>query len=129
MAGLIDGEGSIGLSYHTNKLYRSPSVSVASTTPEIVQWCKDNYGGSISTKRVYQSHHKPSWAWRIGRWDQIESLLLTILPYMLEPEKIRRANLILSEYKLVTVRNGKYTESQRKAKLEFENRFLNKGSK
>lgn len=124
MAGLLDGEGSIGISYHYNRLYRSPSISVTSTTEELVNWCKQNYGGFISKKKTYQEHHKPCWVWSLTKWADIENLLTNVLPFMLEPEKIRRGRLLLEEYKAVTVRNGKYTEPQRQAKLNFEQRFL-----
>lgn len=126
MAGLLDGEGSIGISYHYNRLYRSPSISVTSTTEEIVKWCQVNYGGFISKKKTYQEHHKPSWVWSLTKWSDIEHLLTNVLPHMIEPEKIRRGNMLLEEYKAVTVRNGKYSDSQREAKLDFEKRFLAK---
>jgi hypothetical protein len=124
MAGLIDGEGSIILSHSSNKAYRAPSLSIASTTPELVEWCKENYGGFISTKKVYQEHHRPSWVWQLASWDKLTECLSEVLPYMLEPNKRARARMILEEYKPVNPRNGKYTEAMRLAKLSFEERFL-----
>jgi hypothetical protein len=51
-------------------------------------------------------------------------ILTLILPYMKEPSKIYRGNLILSDYKLVTPRNGKYSEQQQIAKKFFEYKFF-----
>lgn len=47
-----------------------------------------------------------------------------ILPYMKEPEKIKRAQLIVNEYKQLTPRNGKYSKEQLSKKLNFEERFF-----
>lgn len=111
MAGLMDGEGSITLvkNYGSSnpELYRFPYVSVASTTFELVQFCKDNFGGSISTKKVYQDHHKPSYAWALQSRQAVE-LLDILVPYMLEPEKIRRAQLVIA-FQRIKPRNGRYT--------------------
>jgi hypothetical protein len=51
-------------------------------------------------------------------------MLERISPYLRVPEKVSRANLILTRYKAVTPRNGKYSEVQRGSKLEFEYSFF-----
>lgn len=111
MAGLIDGEGSVSLDKNYNSsdpdLYRIPSLTVASTTPAIVDFCKSHFGGSISTKKVYQDHHKPSFVWAL-RHQQAVALLIELLPFMLEPEKIRRADLLI-RFQAERPRNGKYS--------------------
>lgn len=124
MAGLMDGEGTIGITYYTNKLFRSPYISITTTTPEIADWLKETYGGLICQQKVYKDHHKPSWSWRLTNKEKIFSLLSAILPYMKEPDKVRRGNLLLDEYDSVTLRNGKYSEEQRARKLDYESRFL-----
>lgn len=125
MAGLLDGEGTIGIArFDTKGRFRAPYISVSSTTPAIMQWLKANYGGNISTQKVYQSHHKQSWSWKLRNLPQLFELLENVLPHMLEPEKIRRGRLILDEYRLVTPRNGKYTPEMLERKRNFESRFL-----
>lgn len=125
MAGLMDGEGTIGISYlHSYRQFRTPYVSMSTTTPEISTWLKDSFGGSVSNHKVYQEHHKPSQSWKLTTWKPLTELLTNILPHMLEPEKVRRGNLLLDTYKLVTVRNGKYTDEERDRKLAFEKDFL-----
>lgn len=126
MAGLLDGEGTIGISRSDTKgRFRAPYISITSTTPEIIEWLKNTYGGNVSIQKTYQAHHKQAWSWRLRNLPQIFSLLENVLPYMLEPEKIRRGKLILNEYKLVTPRNGKYTPIMLQAKIDFEKDFLN----
>lgn len=124
IAGIIDGEGSICLTQNNANEYRSPSITVASTTYELMEYLKNNIGGSISTKKVYKETHKPSWQWAIKTNKTIE-LLTEIKDYLLVPEKKYRANLIVNEYKAVTPRNGKYTEEMLAKKLDFEKRFFN----
>ena len=40
------------------------------------------------------------------------------------PSKKKRAELILTKYKLVTSRNGGYSEEMLKAKIDFYNEFI-----
>jgi hypothetical protein len=127
MAGLLDGEGTIGISTtRATDKYRSPYVSVTSTTPEIIAWLHENFGGHVRNQKVYKDHWKPSQVWQLKNIPQIMELLKNVVPHMLEPEKIRRANLLLTEYPAVTVRNGKYTDEQRERKLAFETSFLSR---
>lgn len=123
MAGLLDGEGTIGIAFNTGK-NRSPYISVTSTTYEIVQWLVKTYGGHIVKQKVYKDHHKQSWCWKISRKDLVFNVIDRVVPLMKEPEKVRRGMLIRAEYDLVTMRNGKYTPEQAAAKQDFEVRVL-----
>ena len=119
-AGLIDGEGSIQLDKGSR--FRYPVVSMASTTYELLSFMKENYGGSISSKKLYKENHKESWSWCVTH-DRAIDTLARVVVYLREPTKKRKAELILAEYKLLTPRNGKYTEEAARLKLDFENRF------
>ena len=125
MAGLIDGEGTVGITKDSGK-FRIPYISVSTTTPEIASWLKENFGGIVCNQKVYKAHHKQSYSWRLRNIPQVFALLEQILPYMLEPDKIRRGTLLLSEYKLVTPRNGKYSNEMLERKKDFESRFLSR---
>lgn len=125
MAGLLDGEGTIGIARSDTKgRFRAPYISISSTTPEIIQWLKETYGGHVSIQKTYQDHHKQAWSWKLRNLSDLYDLLDNVLPFMLEPDKIRRGTLILNEYKAVTPRNGKYTSEMLERKQEFESRFL-----
>lgn len=124
IAGIIDGEGSICLSKdNASNQFRYPNIQVSSTTYEILQYLKDKIGGSISKRTETNEKYKQSWKWQIKTNLTIE-LLEQIVEYLLVPEKIYRAKLIINEYKQVTPRNGKYSEEKIKAKLDFEKRFF-----
>ena len=123
-AGLIDGEGTITLLRRSSMApFRHPIVTVASCTYELLQFLKATYGGSISSKKVTKEGHSPAWTWAVINDGALE-FLKCVRPFLKEPEKQRRADLILREYKSLTIRNGKYNEDQKLAKLEFEKRFF-----
>ena len=126
MAGLMDGEGTIGIARNrASDLYRKPYISISTSTIPIQEWLLENFGGHVSISKKYQEHHTQAYSWKLRTVSPIMELLREIRPYMLETEKIRRADLILNEYASITVRNGKYTEEEKQAKLNFERRFLN----
>lgn len=124
IAGIIDGEGSILLSRaRKTALFRTPIVSVSSTTLEILKYLQSHYGGFISKHKIYKTHHKQSWSWKLEHTKAIE-LCRDMLPYLLEPEKRRRAKLLVDVYNRVTPRNGKYSLELLKAKEAFEYEFF-----
>ncbi len=124
VAGIIDGEGSILLSKQTkNAQFRCPIVSVSSTTMAILEFLQAHYGGSISKAKTYQAHHKPSWSWKVSYNGAIK-ICTDVLPLLLEPEKVRRAKLLVFSYPEVTRRNGRYSEEELLAKMRFEEEFL-----
>lgn len=124
IAGLFDGEGTVTLSYNNKKdTFRTPIVSISSTSIELLEFLTSEFGGSIVKQKVYKEHHKQSWSWRLQRRNAI-NFLNCILPYMREKSKISRANLICNNYIKLTPRNGKYSEKAKSAKLEFEKKFF-----
>ncbi len=122
-AGLLDGEGSIMLSRASVGKTRCPHVSISSTTIELLEFMKNHFGGHIVNKKTYKAHHKQSWSWQI-KYNAAYQFCETILPYLKEPEKKRRAKLIVNRYKSVTPRNGKYTYEMMRERKLFEQEFL-----
>lgn len=124
-AGIVDGEGTVTLSrIDGNKSpWRRPVVTVSSTTRELLEYLQLHFGGTICKQKTYQDHHKQSWSWRVS-YAKAERLLRCILPYMIEPEKIRRAHMILNYYKALTTCNGNYSEEEKELKRAFERCFF-----
>ena len=123
IAGLLDGEGCVTLLRQHRGANRVPVVSISNNYRELLDPLKQQYGGSISAKRPANPNHKINYDWKlVGR--KAISFLTDILPYMLHPEKIRRASLIIEEYLLYTPRNGKYTREMLRRKLQFEHDFF-----
>ena len=77
IAGIIDGEGSVCLTRNAPNEHRSPALSVSSTTKEMLDYLKENLGGSISTAKKYKESHKDAWHWNIRGNKAIE--ILTII--------------------------------------------------
>jgi hypothetical protein len=124
-AGLFDGEGTVTLTkMNAANQFRAPGVSLSSTTYTLVDFMKSTFGGQIiKLKRAKSQGHKQAWHWQTYRGSAI-NVLEQISPYLREPEKRRRALLILEQYKVVTPRNGKYTPEQIELKEAFEATFF-----
>jgi intein/homing endonuclease len=120
-AGLIDGEGTITLS--KGGKFRYPVVSVTSTSRELIDFLHSTFQGVVVNQKTYKDHHKPAWVWKVS-YDQAIEFIIDVRPFMKEPSKCKRCDLILSSYKKLTNRNGKYTPEQIQAKLDFETAFL-----
>lgn len=122
-AGLVDGEGSVCLTRRKANEHRSPSISVPNCAATLTSWMWVTFGGSLSGKRPSKSNHRLSTVWSLSGDKALEVLRL-IRPYMREPEKCRRADLLLRDYKRVTSRNGKYAAEALRKKRSFERDFL-----
>lgn len=123
-AGLIDGEGTITLSrLHASCRFRAPVVSVSSTTRQLLEFLQVTFGGAICTHKTYKAHHKPHWSWRVARNDAI-NFLRNVSPHLKEPEKRRRAELLVHVYPKLTPRNGRYSETGLHQKIAFEDTFF-----
>lgn len=124
VAGIIDGEGSIMLiKKDSASKYRTPMVTVSSTTRELLEYLKFHFGGCILTKNEKRENYKESFTWKI-EYDKALECCELIQPYILVPEKSYRIDLLLNQYKAVTKRNGKYSNEEALAKIQFENLFL-----
>lgn len=122
-AGLFDGEGTVTLTKRNSNEYRSPVITLTSTTKEIVYFCKSTFGGSVSDQKISKDHYKKSYVWGISSNRAINTMKL-IIPYIKEPKKISRINYIINNYKKVTPRNGKYSQEMAIVKLNFEKEFF-----
>jgi len=126
IAGIIDGEGSIMLQrFHTNQ-YPAPCVSIASTTIELLTWLKDTigYGVIIKKKNYNPEKHKLSYSFVIKQNNAIK-LLEDIYPYLIIESKRKRAEMIITQYKALTPRNGRYTDELLAKKEMFYEEFIN----
>lgn len=126
LAGLLDGEGTITLERSSNpRAFRAPLVSISSTDRELVDAALSIAGaGWVQTKkRAAQAHWKQGYEYRVKNAAAIE-LLGKLRPYLRCPAKVHRADMLLHEYGELTKRNGRYSEQERQAKLDFETRFL-----
>lgn len=125
IAGIIDGEGSIMLQrFHSNE-FPAPCVSIASTSLELLEWIKKTVekGAIISKKNYNPEVHKDCYSYVLRRNDAIY-LIKEIYPYLIIDSKRKRAELILTNYKALTPRNGRYSLEMLEAKESFYNEFI-----
>jgi hypothetical protein len=125
IAGIVDGEGSIGLWRHHKNETHSPRVTVANNNLALLQWIQSKVGGVIVSKKKRQAHHGDSYAWSICQ-NRAIAFLNEIKGYLII--KKQQAELITGEYKAVTHRAGKYTPEMlmKKEALVAKIRELNK---
>lgn len=125
IAGIIDGEGSIILQrFHSNE-HPAPCVSIASTSMELLIWVKKVVGtGVIVSKKNYQPDiHKDCFSY-VLKSNAALSLLEDIAPYLIIDTKVKRAKLILERYKVLTPRNGRYSDELLEMKKLFYDEFI-----
>ena len=84
VAGIIDGEGYIGLYNAVNGNFRL-QVGVTNTNEWLIQWLKFAFGGHIHQLHIRHPNSKVSYEWRVfGR--QALGFLTLVCPYL----KIKR---------------------------------------
>ncbi|MGE4284279.1 MAG: LAGLIDADG family homing endonuclease [Clostridia bacterium] len=125
IAGIIDGEGSIMLiRFHRNQ-FPAPCVSVASTSLELLEYIKTKTGaGTIKSKKNYKpSKHENSYVYTV-KYNNAIILLQEIEPYLIILQKKLRAKMIITKYKQLTPRNGRYSKELLKSKETFYDMFM-----
>ena len=122
-AGLFDGEGSISLVRQHNNRWPSPQVAVASADFEVVRWCQERFGGGIVAKQPRKPTHSVSYDWRLTDRRAL-AFLEQIRPYLVIERKIRRIDLLLSDYLACTPRNGRYSEEMTERKQALIEAFF-----
>jgi hypothetical protein len=124
IAGIIDGEGSITLTRMHKGEHRRPCITIASTDKELLIYLKNLTDGVINNKRNYNPiKHKDSFTLTIKKKDKVFEVLEKVQPYLRVNKKRARANWILKYYESVSPRNGKYSSTLLKQKLQFEEDF------
>lgn len=121
-AGIVDADGCVTM--RPSETFRHPQLVVDSTDLEILHELINLYGGGLVGKRRTQAHHRQCWSWRLYGAHNVLACLGEIVPYMRCPAKVARARILLDEYPVLTSRCGNYSDTQRAAKYEMENRFM-----
>jgi len=93
IAGLIDGEGYIGLSKSPNKF--SPRLGIGMTDYDVLVWLKDLVGGNLSRKHRSFITDAPCWQYSMTA-SVLREVLPVIAPYL--KVKQRQAYLMLTYF-------------------------------
>jgi hypothetical protein len=96
LAGLLDGEGCIGVHLRarqhrgSEQKNHAPSfrilLNVTNTNREVLDWLRSYLGGSVTQKTRETLRNRPAWVWRQQRTDAAQAILKKCLPYL----KIKR---------------------------------------
>lgn len=96
LAGYIDGDGCFFISKVTNKnrtAYKFPqAIIISSVNKEILDWCKQLYGGSISTNYNVPKDNKPLHYYGLRKLKAVP-LTEEIYPYLVEKREEARVFL------------------------------------
>lgn len=100
LAGLVDGEGTITITKQkNNKRKRTMGyrvrLTVGSTDRLVLEWCKENFGGTIQTSMNGGMHHKQLYQWVLGM-EKAVWLLRKMKQYLII--KPAQAELVLDFY-------------------------------
>lgn len=126
IAGIIDGEGTVTLTSDHKGEFPAPKVSIANNDLALLKWIKEKTGaGVIIARSKRQPQHGNQYVLDFSN-NAALTLLKEVEHYLLV--KNRHAQLLLTRYKSVTPRNGRYAPEIRAAKMRLvaEIRMLNR---
>ena len=114
LAGIIDGEGNIGINLSKKGKWQNCDnykirLTISGTDMRLMNWLVENFGGWICKKPIYKKEHKQSYNWSL-MCSQAGDVLEMVLPYLII--KRQQAMIMVSYRKLQAFK--KYTYPQRK---------------
>lgn len=128
LAGIIDGEGSVNITYLEKRREYRMRLYVVNTDIRLINWLSDNFGGLVYHAKRHTVKH-PSWKEKY-EWVYIPSkdkvgLLEELLPYMVvKPEQLSIAIEYLKTTSKPGIRIGEEAKNIRKS-LHAKLRILN----
>jgi hypothetical protein len=128
-AGIIDGEGTIGIYGHRKNAskykYSDLVVQVANTKVELIQWLQFKFGGKFCFFQPHRLRQSSFYNWRLYNKKAVEFIKL-ILPYL----KIKRANAELAiEYQSRKGRKGQHLTDTKRALQEVDRLLMHQYNK
>jgi hypothetical protein len=90
LAGVFDGEGSVGIGFHKLNSSTHLVVSLSSTNLELMKWCLKHFGGVYYVQS--RGVHKTEFKWMPKGKKNREIFFLGILPYLI----IKRKQVLLA---------------------------------
>jgi len=118
LAGVFDGEGSVGIAIHKLNSSTHLVISLSSTNIELMEWCIKHFGGVYYTQS--RGTHRIEYKWMPKGKKNREVFFLGILPYLI----IKRKQVLLAlEYDRLGSHNPEARTKMREQMLSF-----NKGS-
>jgi hypothetical protein len=83
LAGIIDGEGAVGLgSSPHGRFLVCPYLDIGNTSPELFDWIESEFGGIRRHKRGRAINRKQMFQWRVRRTRDVLALLKAVFPFL-----------------------------------------------
>jgi hypothetical protein len=122
LAGLIDGEGWLGIEERGNSY--GLRITVCMTSNKTIQYLQSLLSGHVYIKKEgYRYNQKPQYVWEIWSVEDVGSLLLLIKDYLVT--KSQNAEVLL-EFAKVKLDNWNNPNVEREKQLYLENKRLNR---
>lgn len=119
LAGLFDGEGTIGYYYKTALKYHVMQCAISNSSPEIMDWLKNKIPfGSIAITNNKKCKYI-NWSWICNSKLQVIEFLTTIRPYLIF--KLKQVDLLLSLWNAEKEIGCKSGVKLSKETIEFRN--------
>jgi len=132
LAGIIDGEGCLGISKNSTKKQRQKNpkyqseVCVVNTNHALMDWLQNKIGGLVNARKNYQEETwKTAYRWRIKE-GQHSTLLKSILPYLIIKKKQAELIIEFQETKKLQSLFGRELSDEQKDTREFYYQSLKK---
>lgn len=88
LAGLIDGEGTIGLARRSigadgRLVGFEPYIKVVNTNKPVIDWCLDHFEGHNRTRAPQKAHYKTLYGWEINGLKAVKALLDRVQQFLI----------------------------------------------
>ena len=102
LAGIVEGEGTIGIEKGKIDKYRKNHkyilrLQVVNTDKRLLNWLKENYGGTVDIKSEAKENWRRVYQWRLGS-KRAYTLLKCMRPYLVF--KKEQADLAIEFYQM-----------------------------
>ena len=81
LAGIIDGEGNLGVYKHTH--YYSMRISVSNANRDLVDWLRENFGYNDAARLSHSENRKTIYTWEINSPKKVYNIAKKILPFLI----------------------------------------------
>lgn len=109
IAGIMDGEGCIGLYFRPERRHIKPLIRIVNTNREIIDMLATEFGGYITITKA-DGIRKEKYTWSLTNLKSIQNFLSTIYSYLTIKRPQATKMLMWCEYRLNGSYNKKYTE-------------------
>lgn len=126
LAGIIDGEGSIGFRKVKVKkciggISLQPRLRISMCDKELIYWLKNSFGGGLHTRRRLENSFKDSYCWSVYG-NKMREIIKKIYPYLRTKKK--HAEIVMKFWKTMEYIPVNGTHKELKPEMRKEREIL-----